>query len=282
MILFGHANPLRHGHQANRFRAARWVKYHPPAMVSENTPAFEQGPTPLYAQLASILRSNINGGEWPPGFEIPTIDDLRTQYGLSRITVRQAIQMLVMEGLLSSQSGRRTTVTYDAAQADAGPVLVSIASLETEIASYSIQMLSRTEVKDLPVNGRIVGTSKGPYVHIRKVDCDNGSPYGLSNVYVSKEVYKRFPKGAETRSRLVRLVRQYAKPPLASGQELVSVAAADFEAAGLLNYPMSAPVARVQRILRDQGNRIVYFGSVVYRGDRFRLEYDLSGYAKHA
>lgn len=249
-------------------------------MANEEHPAFEQGPTTLYAQLASILRSKINLGEWPPGFEIPTIEELRAQYGLSRITVRQATQMLVMEGLLFSQSGRRTTVTYGAAQADAGPLFMSVASLETEIANYSIRILSRSEVNDLPASGRVVGTSKGPYVHIRKVDFDSGNPYGLSDVYVAKKVHRRFPKGAETRSKLVRLVRQYAKPPLASGQELVAVAAADFEEAKLLNYPMSAPVARVRRILRDQDDHIVYFGTVVYRGDQFRLEYDLSGYAR--
>lgn len=249
-------------------------------MVARQNPAFEQGPTALYAQLASILRSKIKNGGWPAHFEIPTIDELRAQYGLSRITVRQAIQMLVAEGLLSSQRGRRTTVTYDAAQAGAGPLFLSVAQLETEIDNYAIRLLSRSEVTGLPASERMVGTMKGPYVHIRKVDFDSGHPYGLSDVYVAKDVYKRFPKGAETRSKLVRLVRQYAKPPLASGQEIVAVAAADFEEARLLGYPMSAPVARVQRILRDKNGHIVYCGTVVYRGDRFRLEYDLSGYAR--
>ena len=49
---------------------------------------------PRYYQLATILKSKITNGEFPPDSQIPTELELANQYGLSRITVRQALRML--------------------------------------------------------------------------------------------------------------------------------------------------------------------------------------------
>ena len=61
---------------------------------SRTAPKFVAGSTTLYAQLASVLRGRILGGEWAPGSDIPSIEELCSQYGLGRITVRQALQIL--------------------------------------------------------------------------------------------------------------------------------------------------------------------------------------------
>ena len=68
------------------------------------------GPLPLYARVASILRERIRGGEWQPGTQIPTIDELRGTYQVAEITLRQAIRTLSDEGLLLSRRGKGTFV----------------------------------------------------------------------------------------------------------------------------------------------------------------------------
>ena len=63
---------------------------------------------PFYHQLYEILHSKIVHGEWQPGDMIPTESELIEQYEVSRMTVRQALDILVNEGLIYRQQGRGT------------------------------------------------------------------------------------------------------------------------------------------------------------------------------
>lgn len=66
--------------------------------------------TPLYAQLESILRHQISEGALKPGDLVPSEAELGRQYGISRITVRAALDNLTKAGLLERQAGRGTFV----------------------------------------------------------------------------------------------------------------------------------------------------------------------------
>ncbi len=65
---------------------------------------------PLYAQLEAALRSQIGQGNLRPGDWLPSEAELGQQYGVSRITVRAALQHLEHDGLLERQAGRGTFV----------------------------------------------------------------------------------------------------------------------------------------------------------------------------
>jgi GntR family transcriptional regulator len=65
---------------------------------------------PAYAQLAAILRRQIAGGIYPPGGKIPSESSIGKQYGLSVMTVRQAIGVLTEQGLVERVQGCGTFV----------------------------------------------------------------------------------------------------------------------------------------------------------------------------
>jgi DNA-binding transcriptional MocR family regulator len=65
---------------------------------------------PLYRQLADDLHQRIASGEFPPGSSLPSEPDLGTAYGLGLQTVRNAIDLLVLRGLVVKRHGARTRV----------------------------------------------------------------------------------------------------------------------------------------------------------------------------
>lgn len=70
-----------------------------------------KSPLPRYYQLKEIMREKIRSGEWKPGDLIPSERELGEQYGISRMTARQAITELVNEGLFYREQGKGTFVS---------------------------------------------------------------------------------------------------------------------------------------------------------------------------
>lgn len=66
--------------------------------------------TPLYQQLYAELRSRIQSGAWQAGDLIPSESELTKAHGLSRITVRAALDQLVQDGLIDRFAGRGSFV----------------------------------------------------------------------------------------------------------------------------------------------------------------------------
>ena len=66
---------------------------------------------PLYRQLADILRRMIDSGELAAGQRLPTETDLMGRFGVSRITVRQANELLVRHGKVTAHRGKVTFVS---------------------------------------------------------------------------------------------------------------------------------------------------------------------------
>jgi GntR family transcriptional regulator len=66
---------------------------------------------PRYAQLADIFRQRIARNRWPRGTKLPTLEALMREFVVARVTVRQAMELLARDGLVSAERGRGTFVT---------------------------------------------------------------------------------------------------------------------------------------------------------------------------
>lgn len=63
-------------------------------------------PVPKYIQLREILRARIEEGEYLPGAAIPSESELVEEFGIHRLTVRNAINSLTLEGQLKPVQGK--------------------------------------------------------------------------------------------------------------------------------------------------------------------------------
>ena len=65
-------------------------------------------PIPLYYQLEKVLRKRILSGKLQPDLAVPTEKELCQEFGVSRITVRQALLSLESDNLIRREQGRGT------------------------------------------------------------------------------------------------------------------------------------------------------------------------------
>lgn len=65
---------------------------------------------PKYLRIHEDLRERISGGQWPPGSVLPSQQELAAEFGVSVMTLRQALQLLADDGLIQVRHGRGTFV----------------------------------------------------------------------------------------------------------------------------------------------------------------------------
>ena len=100
---------------------------------------------PLYLQVKVILLEKIENGEWKPGTMIPTEMELMRTYSVSRTTVRQAIQDLVVSGKLIRHAGRGTFVARQERILSSSQLYGFVEDLEREGANVTLTHTFTTE-----------------------------------------------------------------------------------------------------------------------------------------
>ena len=240
----------------------------------------KHGSVTLYAQLANVLRDRIYSGVWDEGQPIPTLDQLSDEFDVARVTVRQAIHLLSEEGLLSSHRGKRTHVTWSPPSGTDLPLFSTVASFDDSPKSYSVDILDYQEFENLPPRIFEKGTGNGPYVRIRKRDLFKGVPYTCSENFVRKDVFRKFPPGGETISKIARLVKDVADDSNVTGYELIRVDMPTEEECQKLHCLPSSPIARISRTFLDADGSVMLYGNYAYLGKEFALVRNISDYLR--
>ena len=95
----------------------------------------------LYMQIYRELRSAIEAGVHSPGARLPSEHELRRQYGVTRDTVRRALELLAHEGLIVKHPGRGSFVC---SESDAVTFRIDPVHLKNPVLSDLLFQLSRT------------------------------------------------------------------------------------------------------------------------------------------
>ncbi len=135
---------------------------------------------PLYVQVSTLLRGRIARGEWPAGEQIPTETELCDAYDVSRITVRQALALLVRDGLIVRGRGKGTFVRD--ARLTAAPR--SVSSFSTELTDLGMKPGSRIiSIGTVPASTRIAAEMDTPVgtqlLKLRRLRAGDDKPIGI-------------------------------------------------------------------------------------------------------
>ena len=222
----------------------------------------------LYVQLAGIFRHKVVSRAWVAGQRLPNFETLAEQFKVARITVRQAVALLVQEGLLTSTRGRGTIVC-EIGERPGPAVSHAMDAMSPEASDLRIRILSKAPAATVP--REYVGDhgSFDSYTEITKVHLHDGQPFGVVHLFVADDVFRGFPKRAIEKRKVLRMVMNGEPRYARTLEQTMTVEPADFVLSEHLAYPFGSPVARILRRVIDDRGRLSYAGVAWYRGDLF-------------
>lgn len=230
---------------------------------------------PMYRQLAEILRGRISAGEVSSGDKIPSEAQLSENFGISRITVRQALAQLENDDLLERVPGKGTFVKVNTARVERLTRLSGFGENMSALGrTVGYRTLSAGEsTVDAEVAGRLQSADGRAYV-IRRVLLADGKPVGMHVSHLPIWLAARdrdgllFTREALDRKSLYEAIEECGVR-LHRGEETVEPGIADNDEAKTLQMPEGNLLLRVNRITYDPDDQPVEYVLLTYRADSF-------------
>ena len=235
----------------------------------------EPGPPSLYFQLHQHLVERIRAGEFGPSVPLPTEMELCEQYGVSRITVRRALDALADERLISRRRGVRTFVVE--------PPVKSVAltgSLDDALSysgNLSLKLLSTEEVRPSPVVAQALRLDAGePVRRLEAIAASAGEPFAYAEYYLPRAVSALFdPTDLQARVPVLRAIEQKLGRRITSASQTVEPVIADRAVADYLGMKPRAPLLKVVRTYFTAEDTPVKTDVVRYHPERYRYTVQL-------
>jgi GntR family transcriptional regulator len=236
--------------------------------------ALDRGsPVPLYHQLAQQLEAAIGHGVLAPGNLLGNEVDLSVRLGLSRPTVRQAIQSLVDKGLLVRRRGVGTQVVHS--QVRRPLELSSLYDDLEEAGQAPTTEVVRNEVVPAACDvAAALGVPEGSEVTVLdRVRRTHGRPVALLCNYLPAS--RLDPDSARLEATgLYRMMRS-AGITLHSARQTIGARAATAQEATRLDEREGAALLTMQRTAYDDTGRPVEYGTHIYRASLYTFDFQL-------
>jgi GntR family transcriptional regulator len=233
---------------------------------------------PLYQQLYEILHKKILLKEWKPGDRLPSESELEKEYGISRITVRTVLDMLVKEGLIYRQAGRGTFVAHATLEQGLSQIISFTEDMQRRGFTVSTRVLFSGLVPATAYIAERLRIEPGEELaHLQRLRLADGEPMCIEHSYF---VHKYCP-GILEHDFSVRSLREvkigtygirwtYAK-------QTIQALNASQEMARLLGVRRGAALLFFERVSFSQDNIPMEFLQAYYRADRYILYSELQG-----
>jgi len=229
---------------------------------------------PLYRQLAAILRAPIVDGSYPVGTELPKEAEIADRFGISLITVRQALRELETDGLIRKRAAKPAVV---AARAPT-PKLSSAFRNFADIAAYTkdarLEIKSyRRELAEAPRAAFDLAEGDVSYC-LRSILVVGGRPEAQITTWFQPEIGKRLKRSDFDDVLIFRAVERHLGLRLSGARISVRAETADQEIARDLDYAEGAPVLAMEMLYRALDRQPVELTIARHRADVFSLVYD--------
>lgn len=226
--------------------------------------------SPIYIQIHNDIKRSIESGKWQIGDRIPSERELAVNFGVSRMTLRQAVQTLVDEGILERHVGSGTYVARQKVQEKMSGV-TSFTELtkaqgkvpSSKTVSYHIATPSLSEMEKLKLG------EKEPVLRMERIRYADQTPICFEVATVPQALVKEYSKEQVTSS-LYRVLEEsgYA---IGHAEQTVSAMLASEKIADYLEIRRGDAILRLRQITNLSNGQPFEYVRTQYVGERFEF-----------
>ncbi len=225
---------------------------------------------PAYMQLVRMVSEQIATGALRPGDQLPTEGQFCTQYAVSPMTVRRAINILVEKGLVSTTHGRGTFVK----PLDIGRATFRLQELKNQWTSGEIDV-ALLEASIQSADERVARKLAIPVgeraIFIRRLVLQGETPAMYHREYLIYDPRRPVVEDQLQITSLEGLLQGQSGEGLRRGELSIEAVTLKEEEAELLKVPTGTAAFRLEHIFHDFENHPVSWGWFICRADRFKL-----------
>lgn len=231
----------------------------------------KQSHEPAYLQLVNILRHNVAAGDLRPGDQLPSESQLCDRYGVSPMTVRRAINLLVDQGVVIAEQGRGTFVK-PVAMGAASFQLAELQTLFSDPARTSVRLL---ETRIISADERIARKLAIPIgqrtIYIRRLLRLDNEPVFYHREYLIYDPTRPIVESEMEVTALQRLFSGAGETILKRGDLSVEATILTEEEARLLCAPQPLAAFCLEHLFYDFDDQPISWGWFIGRADRLRF-----------
>jgi len=228
-----------------------------------------RSPIPLYYQLQELIKSKIESGEYKPGELIPTEKELQKHYGVSRITVRNAISGLVFEDLLMKKQGYGTVVAKPRMVEDFSRLSSFTEKMEAQGAKVTTKVLEiQREYASIRISSHLDIPSETEILCIKRLRYVDEEPIALFTNYIRTDM--GIGEDDDFNASIYKLLEEKGHRSITSGEKVIEAMIARSEEAELLGIQVGDPLLLIRNTTFDKDLLPIDYAEGVYRADRYK------------
>jgi len=234
-------------------------------------------PIPIYYQLEQIVLDKIKSGVWPPNTAIPSERELSEQFGVSRMTVRQALLALTHDGILRREVGVGTFVAEPRITQRLTRLTGFTEDMRARGKRASARVLNLAVARATPVVAEMLSIDLGQEVLlVDRLRLADGEPLAIETSHLCFAGCQEL-QGADLEGSLYALLTQECGIVPTRARQRISAGVADKREIDLLGLKRGAPVLRLRRVTFDQNGRAFEYVESTYRADKYVFDAELVG-----
>jgi GntR family transcriptional regulator len=232
---------------------------------------------PLYQQIQHLIRHRITKGDYAPGSQIPSENELCRELNVSRVTLREALRELVRDDMLVKIQGKGTFVNANPPRVIA-PVKYAgfLDELQERVRKLTI---AEVDVATIPAQAdlqKLLRLADGSeVVRIRRLRLIEDEPFSFTINYLPVHIGRRVSAKELYSTPLLRILQEDLKIPIVGAHEVIEAAPADQEVARKLAIPLLYPVMHMKRVMFTTGKRPLELVETYYRADKYHYSVNL-------
>lgn len=229
--------------------------------------------TPLYMQIQTSLLDAIQNGQYEPGAQVPSELEIASDYGVSRMTARKALDELVGKGILYRRKGKGTYVTDGVVSYGLSTML----SFSRTLLARGYDVVTKVLVVDvIPASLEIVTKLQlnidSKLIVVRRLRLIEGTPAAIHTAFLEHQVFEPILQYDLSQHSLLDAVQSISGTQIAYTKDTVQAGLMTPDEARLLHVEPKSPALRVEGVAYTSNAHPTRYSRAVYRGDMFKFE----------